>query len=297
TYRQGQTVNITLRKINISATPRNLFYTTAQRFEFEAVRANGTVVWRWSEGRVFAQQTTTITLRPGQSQVFRATWDQRNSQGSQVVPQNITIRGFNWAQNLRSRFIPITISIVRPGPTPLPTPTPTISPTTPPAGCQPGVNLLTNAGFEDWPNPGSPPPGWQGENVSRLEFIRHMGRYAARLGAVPGRRATLSQTVPGVGGRIYRLAYWIREVPQVPNVSDFRVNVRVFFYNAAGQLISTADPEYNENAIPESFIQYNFTTGMTPSQTRSLEVRFIFTPESGNTNSVALDDIFFECIR
>jgi len=63
-FRRGQPVNMTLYKINTSSTPKNLFYNTGQRFEFEAVRADGTVVWRWSRGRLFTQQTATITLPP-----------------------------------------------------------------------------------------------------------------------------------------------------------------------------------------------------------------------------------------
>lgn len=294
TYRRGEPVNITLVKTNISSRSRTLTYTTGQRFDFEAVRSDGTVVWRWSRGRVFAQQTATITLRPGESQVFTATWDQRNQQGNLVLPQEITIRGYNWAQGLRNRFVSVNIQIIRSATTA----PPTIPPTTPqPSECRPGVNLLQNAGFEVWPNPDSPPPRWQGVNVSRQEFIRHMGVYSARLGTNPARRATLSQTISAAGGRVYRLAYWVREIPQVPPGSNFRFNARVFFYNAAGQLISTADPEYTEDFIPNNFIQFSFTTGLTPPQTRSLEVRFIFTPESGNNNAMALDDVFLECIR
>lgn len=291
-YRRGEPVNITLFKTNITSTPRNLFYPTGQRFEFEAVRADGTVVWRWSQGRVFTQVAETVTLQPGQTQVFRATWDQRNQQGNLVIPQTITIRGYNWAQGLRNRFIATNIVITRAvAPTPTPTPTPT------PPVCRPGVNLLQNSGFEVWPNPESPPPGWQGQNVSRQELIRHTGRYSARMGTNPRRQATLSQRVPGVPGRVYRLAFWLREIPQVPPGSNFRFRTRVFFYNAAGQLIGTADPEYTEDFVPENFIQFSLTTGLTPAGTTTLEVRFNFIPESGNNNAVALDDVFLECLR
>jgi len=289
-YGRGEPVNLTLTKINISRVPRTLTYTTGQRFQFEAVRADGTVVWRWSQGRVFTQVTETITLQPGQTQVFTATWDQRNMQGNLVVPQTITIRGYNWAQGLRNRFVSTNIAIVRGATTQPPT-------TTPSVGCQPGVNLLANSGFEDWPNPGAPPPGWTGENVSRQELIRHTGRYSARLGTNPGRNARLSQTISASGGRLYRVAYWVREIPQIPPGSNFRLSVRVFFYNAAGQLISTSDPQYTEQTIPESFIQFNFTTGLSPVGTRSLEVRFIFNPGTGNNNAVAVDDVFLECLR
>ncbi|MHB8917675.1 MAG: BsuPI-related putative proteinase inhibitor [Desulfocucumaceae bacterium] len=294
-YRRGEPVNLTLIKINNTGAPRRLNYTTSQRFDFEAVREDGTVVWRWSRGRVFTQETATVTLQPGESQVFRATWDQRNMQGNLVAPQTITIRGYNWAQGLRNRFVSTTIVIVRAGTTAPPTTQP---PTTgPPTGCQPGVNLLENSGFEVWPNPDSPPPRWQGVNVSRQEFIRHSGRFSARMGTNPRREARLTQTIPGAPGRLYRLAFWIREIPQVPPGSNFRFRTRVFFFNAAGQLIGTADPEYTEDNVPDNFIQYSLTTGLTPPGTRTLEVRFIFIPESGNNNAVAVDDVFFECLR
>ncbi|MFZ5649781.1 MAG: BsuPI-related putative proteinase inhibitor [Bacillota bacterium] len=289
-YRRGEPVNITLTKINVTRQPITLTYTTGQRFEFEAERADGMVVWRWSRGRVFAQVTETVTLQPGATQVFTAAWDQRNQQGNLVVPQAITIRGYNWAVNFRNRFVSTRIIIERGATTQPPT-------TQPPQVCQPGVNLLVNSGFEDWPNPNAPPPGWTGQNVSRQELIRHTGRYSARLGTNPQREARISQTVPAQGGRLYRVAYWLREIPQVPPGSNFRFRARVFFYNAAGQLIGTADPEYTEDFIPENFIQFNFTTGLSPAETRSLEVRFIFMPEPGNNNPVALDDVFLECLR
>lgn len=294
-YGRGEPVNITLYKINVTARAIRLVYNTGQRFDFEAVRSDGTVVWRWSQGRVFTQQTETVTLQPGQNQVFRATWDQRNQQGNLVAPQTITIRGYNWARNLRNQFVSTNIIITRAGTTEPPTTSPPT--TTPPGECRPGVNLLVNGGFENWPNPGGPPTSWQGENVSRQEFIRHTGRYSARLGANPTRSARLSQTIPAAGRRLYRLAFWIREIPQVPPGSNFRFNTRLFFYNQAGQLIGTADPEYTEDNVPDSFIQYNFTSGLTPVGTRSMEARFIFTPESGNNNAVALDDVFLECLR
>ncbi|MFZ5648415.1 MAG: BsuPI-related putative proteinase inhibitor [Bacillota bacterium] len=289
-YNRGEPVNITFTKINISSQPITLNYTTGQRFELEAVRADGTVVWRWSQGRVFPQVTGTVTLQPGGTQVFTAVWDQRNQQGNLVAPQTITLRGYNWAVGLRDRFVRNNIVITRGAATLPPT-------TQPPQVCQPGVNLLTNSGFEIWPNPDVPPPGWTGQNVSRQELIRHTGRYSARLGTNPKREARISQTVSAQGGRLYRVAYWLREIPQVPPGSNFRFRARVFFYNEAGQLISTADPEYSEDFIPENFIQYNFTTGLSPAQTRSMEVRFIFIPEPGNNNPVALDDIFLECLR
>lgn len=291
TYRRGEPVNIKLTKRNTTSTTRRLTYNTGQRFEFEAVRSDGVVVWRWSAGRVFTQQTATVTLRPGESQEFDVTWDQRNLQGNLVAAQTLTIRGYNWAQGLRNRFVSTRITITSAGTTTPPTTRP------PDSVCRPGVNLLENSGFEVWPNPTALPPDWQGSNIIRQDLIRHSGRYGARMGDNPRRQARLSQTVAGSPGRVYRLAFWIREVPQVPPGSNFRFRTRIFFYNAAGRLIGTADPEYSEDFVPENFVQYSMTSGLTPPATRTMEVRFDFVPEAGNNNPVVLDDIFLECLR
>lgn len=292
-YNAGQPVNITFTKTNIGSSPRRLSYNTGQRFDIEAVRSDGRVIWRWSAGRFFTQQSSEVVLRPGQRQVFRATWDQRNLQGNLVSSQNLTLRGVNVARGLRNRFVSTNIFIAR-GVSPTPAPTP--APTPRPGACRPGINLITNGGFEFWPNPNSAPRGWEGSNVSRESLIRRANIYSARLGTNPRVRARLSQTVPGSPGRIYRLSYWVREIGQVSARGNFIFRARVLFYNAAGQLIGTADPEYTEDFIPNNFIQLSFTTGRTPNGTRSMEVRFDFTPQSGNNNAVALDEIFIECL-
>ncbi len=288
-YNAGQPVIITFTKTNISSSPRRLNYNTGQRFDIEAVRSDGRVIWRWSAGRFFTQQSSEVILRPGQSQVFRVSWDQRNLQGNLVASQTITLRGVNVARGLRGRFVSTNIFIAR-GSIPTPTPTPR------PGVCRPGVNLITNGGFEFWPNPNSAPRGWEGSNVSREELFRRANLYSARLGANPRVRARLSQTIPGLPGRIYRLSYWVRELGQVPARGNFVFRPRVLFFNAAGQLIGTADPAYSEDIIPNNFVQLSFTTGRTPAGTRSMEVRFDFTPQSGNNHAIALDEIMMECL-
>lgn len=112
-YLRGQPVQLRLVKTNISNRPITLTYNTAQRFDFYVRRGiSGPVVWQWSEDRVFAQVVERVTLAPGQSQVFSATWDQRTNAGNLVQPGLYTVQAENVAQELRGRRISLRIRII-----------------------------------------------------------------------------------------------------------------------------------------------------------------------------------------
>lgn len=112
-YQRGQPVQLQLVKTNISNRPITLTYNTAQRFDFFVRRGTaGPVVWQWSRGRVFAQVVQRVTLAPGQSQVFTATWDQRTNEGNRVQPGLYTVQAENVAQELRNRRIAVRIRIL-----------------------------------------------------------------------------------------------------------------------------------------------------------------------------------------
>lgn len=111
-YARTQPVQLQLVKTNISNRPITLTYNTAQRFDFYVRRGvSGPVVWQWSANRSFAQVVQRVTLRPGESQVFTATWDQRNNQGNRVQPGLFTVQAENVAQELRNRRIAVRIRI------------------------------------------------------------------------------------------------------------------------------------------------------------------------------------------
>lgn len=111
-YFRGQPVQLQLIKTNVSNRPITLTYNTAQRFDFFVRRGvSGPVVWQWSADRSFAQVVERVTLRPGQSQVFTATWDQRNNRGNRVQPGVYTVQAENVAQELRNRRISVRIRI------------------------------------------------------------------------------------------------------------------------------------------------------------------------------------------
>jgi LysM repeat protein len=283
TYRQGEPVRLTLIKVNIQDSPITMTYATGQRFDFAALR-EGREVWRWSFGRSFPQIAGQVTLQPGESQTFRATWDQRNNAGNLVAPGNFTIRGFNVARGLAQRFVSIPISVA---PAVVPTPPP-------PTGVCPTGNLLRDPGLEEWRDVNTPVL-WNGTNIFRTP-LNCGGRFAAGMGAVPNRQATLTQSVAGLPGRLYQLSFSAREIPGRPPRGNFSLEAAVFFYDAQGRLISRADPVFSETSIPESCRRFSLTTGLSPARTGRVEVRFIFTPAAGNNNPVAVDEVDLRCI-
>jgi hypothetical protein len=66
---------MTLTVANVKGEDVTLTFPTAQRYDF-VVRKGKQVVWRWSEGMMFAQVIGRETLRAGESVSYEITWDQ-----------------------------------------------------------------------------------------------------------------------------------------------------------------------------------------------------------------------------
>lgn len=287
-YRRGEPVSITLTKRNVSNSTISLRYRTGQRYEFLARRSDGTIVWRWSRGQVFTQQTARVTLPPGESQVFSVTWDQRDNRGLQVEPGTYIIAGRNMAEGLADREVSTTIRIRESVSPPTPTPVPS------PAGC-PDVNVVRNPGFEDWPDPARPPAGWRGSNLRR-STLSHRGNFAAEMGATPSERSVLTQRVPIEALRIYDLTWWARENILPGRVGRYVLHVELVYYNAAGQFVGRTEPRFSQENIPDNtYIQLSLSTGRVPSGARTAEIRFEFDPAGVNGSSVKIDDVSLRC--
>lgn len=288
-YRRGEPVTIILVKTNVSGRNIRLRYRTSQRFDFVARRSpEQREIWRWSRGRAFTQANAEVTLTPGESQVFRVTWDQRNNQGQQVTPGSITIEGFNVAEGFANRGVSTTIRVRAVEPTPTPTPTPTAAP------C-PDVNILVNPNFENWPDPALPPTGWTGSNLFR-STLSHTGNFAAELGATHNERAVLSQRVDIEARRIYDLIWWARENIQPGGVARFVLFVEIFYFDRSGNFVGRTEPRFSQENIPNNTYQrYSLSTGRVPAGARTAEVRFTFEPSSTNNNTVKIDDVELRC--
>ena len=103
-YQKGERIKITLTKTNTTNDPITLRYSTSQIIEITATNAQGRVVWRWSEGRQFAQVQRVITIFEGGTQVIDEFWNQLDNRGQQVPPGKYTIT----AQNLA---LAVTLSV------------------------------------------------------------------------------------------------------------------------------------------------------------------------------------------
>lgn len=230
------------------------------------------------------RQPVRFTFAPGDSQVFKVTWDQADDRGQQVLPGNFIVQGFNAAEGLAGMAVSTAIRVRRAaGP----------APPQPPA---PGENLLWNPGLEAWVDENNP-VAWDGTNVSRTTLSR-TGSYAAEMGALPYERAVLTQTVDIEAGRIYDLSFWARENTQPDGIARYVLFAEIFYYNRAGQFAGRTEPRFSQENIPDKeYIQFSISTGSVPAGADRAEVKFTFEPAGSNTSKVKIDDVELKLFR
>ena len=93
TFRDDEPVTLVLTVHNVSDAPRSLALPSAQTFEFAVTSADGAEVWRWSQGRMFAQMLTELSLAPGESRRFEARWDRTRPDGTRAGPGEYRVVG------------------------------------------------------------------------------------------------------------------------------------------------------------------------------------------------------------
>lgn len=107
-YREGQRVNITFRKRNLSNQTVVLRYPSGQLFDFYVSDQSGRELWRWSDTRNFSNVMREIVLSPKQAETINIVWDQRTTNGYWIPAQSLTLWGVNTATNVS---IPLEIVI------------------------------------------------------------------------------------------------------------------------------------------------------------------------------------------
>jgi intracellular proteinase inhibitor BsuPI len=85
-FKAGETITFVVTLTNRASVPRTLTFPTSQTHDCFVNTADHKEVWRHSSGRMFAQMITEVTLKPGESRVFTATWNQTDARSKPVPP-------------------------------------------------------------------------------------------------------------------------------------------------------------------------------------------------------------------
>lgn len=81
----GDSVRMTLKISNLSATPMTLHFSDGQIFDFEARRAvGGDLVWNWAHGKAFTEALWDMTLESGESKSYGVIWNGLDNGGLAV---------------------------------------------------------------------------------------------------------------------------------------------------------------------------------------------------------------------
>ena len=91
-YAVLEPVIMTLTVRNSAGRDLALTFPTAQRYDF-IVRKGKQVVWRWSEGMMFAQVIGRATLGAGESISYEVTWEQAGLEGIKPVLGAYSVQG------------------------------------------------------------------------------------------------------------------------------------------------------------------------------------------------------------
>ncbi len=113
-YRRGNTITFTITLRNTSAQPQSLRFNSGQDFDLVARRAdaqpNAPEAWRWASDKMFAMNIREVSLRPGEEQIYTATWDQSGANG-QPLPRGSYSIASEIASSPRLPSNPISIEL------------------------------------------------------------------------------------------------------------------------------------------------------------------------------------------
>ncbi len=91
-YALLEPVEMTLTVENIAGRDLKLTFPTAQRYDF-IVRKGKQVVWKWSEGMMFAQAISREVLPAGGTISYEVTWDQTGAEDMRPPLGTYTVQG------------------------------------------------------------------------------------------------------------------------------------------------------------------------------------------------------------
>ena len=114
TYIPSQPVLLTLSLTNPNDTDLTLSFRSSHQYDF-LIERKDQEVWRWSDGRMFAQVLTQLVLAPHETRTFHATWDQKDRDGKQVPSDSYEVLGLLLAED-RTYTATTSMHILQPTP-------------------------------------------------------------------------------------------------------------------------------------------------------------------------------------
>ena len=84
-YRVGTKLTVSYTITNLGAEALDLVFPSAQQIDWTVTDAQGNLLYRWSDGKAFAQVVTHVTVPAGGTQTFGGSWD---------IPRDLKPNGF-----------------------------------------------------------------------------------------------------------------------------------------------------------------------------------------------------------
>lgn len=88
----GQKIALRLTVTNRGPREEKLVFRSGKKFDF-TVKRGEEEVWRWSRGRFFTMAIVLMTLKPGESRAFEASWEQVDNDDKRVPEGAYTVTG------------------------------------------------------------------------------------------------------------------------------------------------------------------------------------------------------------
>ena len=108
-YKPGKPIVLELIMTNNGKEAFKETFRSAQIYDFVAKKEESEI-WRWSHDKTFAMMLTDFALEPQESVTYKATWDQKGSDGKSVSLRNYELVGILKTRPEKHSF-PIVIEI------------------------------------------------------------------------------------------------------------------------------------------------------------------------------------------
>jgi hypothetical protein len=90
-YKRGRPVHLTFHIRNTSGKAVSYNFSTGQKYDVVVTNAAGAEVWDWAKGRVFTQNLSSVSLKPGKSLIYSVVWNGADQAGRNVKSGTYTL--------------------------------------------------------------------------------------------------------------------------------------------------------------------------------------------------------------